>query len=182
MKTVVCIASGPSLTADDCALVKASGHLAIAVNNSYLLAPFADVLYAGDRAWWAQYGKAARAIMGECWTASPDAVERFGIHRFEARDFENSGFQAIELAVLEKKADRVILLGYDMQHTGGKRHWHEDHPGQMENADAVADWPGRFVGLSARFAHVDFVNCTRETALTCFRRMELRDALCKPEN
>lgn len=177
MKTAVCIASGPSLTAGDCDLVKESGHMTIAVNNSYLLAPFADVLYAGDRAWWAQYGKAAKAIMGECWTASHDAAERFGIRRFEARDFENSGFQAIELAVLEKKADRIVLLGYDMQHTGGKRHWHEDHPGQMENADAVTDWPERFAGVRARFAHVDFINCTRETALTCFRRMKLEDAL-----
>jgi hypothetical protein len=109
---VVCIASGPSLTARDCDLVEAAGHSVIAVNNSYLLAPFADVLYAGDRAWWAQYGKAAKTVIAECWTASPDAAERFGVHYFEARDFENSGYQAIELAVLEKKADRVILLGY----------------------------------------------------------------------
>uniref|UniRef100_UPI0033422A79 hypothetical protein n=1 Tax=Castellaniella defragrans TaxID=75697 RepID=UPI0033422A79 len=151
--------------------------MTIVVNNSYLLAPFANALYAGDRAWWAQYGRAARAIMGECWTASRDAAERFGINLFEARDFENSGFQAIELAVLKKKADRVILLGYDMQHTGGRRHWHEDHPAGMENAGAVAEWPARFAGLRPRFAHVDFINCTRETALTCFRRMALEDAL-----
>lgn len=177
MKTIVCIASGPSLTAADCALVKTAGHLTIAVNNSYLLAPFADVLYAGDRAWWAQYGKAAKVIMDECWTASPDAAERFDIHRFEARDFENSGFQAIELAVLEKRADRVILLGYDMQHTDGRRHWHDDHPADMENADAVADWAARFADLRPRFAHVDFINCTRQTALTCFRRTSLEDAL-----
>ncbi|MGB3290939.1 MAG: hypothetical protein WBA83_16830 [Burkholderiaceae bacterium] len=170
------------MTAEDCELVKASGYTTIAVNNSYLLAPFAHVLYAGDRAWWAQYGKAAKAIMGECWTASVDAAERFGINRFEARDFENSGFQAIELAVLEKKATRVILLGYDMQHTGGKRHWHEDHPGGMENANAVASWPERFAGLPSRFTHVDFINCTRETALTCFRRMPLQEALCKQAN
>lgn len=174
---VVCVASGPSLTAVDCAMVALSGHLTIAVNNSYLLAPFADVLYAGDRAWWKQYGRDAKAAISECWTASIDAAERFGLHHFEARDFENSGFQAIELAVLKKAATRVVLLGYDMQHTDGKRHWHQDHPAGMGNADAVEQWPQRFADLPYRFTHVDFINCTRQTALTCFRRLPLEKAL-----
>ena len=177
MRTVVCIASGPSLTAADCDLVRKSGAFAIVVNTSFRMAPWADVLYAGDRQWWNQYGAEARAMMKECWTASIDAAERYDVKYREARDFENSGYQAIELAVLEFGADRVIMLGYDMQHTGGKRHWHEDHPGEMENADRVSDWPARFAELPMRFLEVETVNCSRETALTCFRRMALEEAL-----
>lgn len=177
MRTVVCIASGPSLTAEDCELVRESGLFTIVVNNSWQIAPWANVLYAGDRQWWNQYGHAAKQVMRECWTASADSAERFGINRFEARDWENSGYQSIELAVLRFSATRVILLGYDMQHTGGARHWHQDHPDHMGNADDVMDWPARFIDLRDRFCEVDIVNCTMHTALTCFRRVSLGEAL-----
>ncbi|MGQ6076331.1 hypothetical protein ACUNGR_13575 [Serratia sp. IR-2025] len=53
--TVVCVASGPSLTAADCALVEASGLPAIAVNNSWRLIPACAVIYAADCCWWELY-------------------------------------------------------------------------------------------------------------------------------
>lgn len=180
-RTIVCIASGPSLTAADCALVRASQAFTIVVNTSFRLAPWADVLYAGDREWWHHHGAEALAVCaGARWTASLDATERHGVRHREARDFENSGYQAIELAVLEYGARRVVLLGYDMQHTGGRRHWHADHPAGMPNADEAAQWPARFSELPARFAHVEFVNASRATALTCFRRADLAQALRMP--
>jgi hypothetical protein len=186
MRTVVCIASGPSLTREDCVLVRESGLFTIVVNNSWQMAPWANVLYAGDRQWWSQYGAQAKSVMRECWTASHDSAERFGINRFEAKDWENSGYQAIELAILKFNASKVVLLGYDMQHTGGARHWHSDHPEQMGNADDVEDWPDRFFDLRDKFADVEFVNCTRETALTCFKRESLKSVLendrCKQGN
>lgn len=182
MKTVVCIASGPSLTAQDCELVRLSGLFTIVVNTSYRLAPWADVLYAGDRQWWNAYGREAKETIAQCWTASADSAERFGLHRFEARDWENSGFQAIELAIEHFKAERIVLLGYDMQHTGGARHWHPDHAQEMGNADDVQTWPARFHDLRERFMDVDFVNCTRQTALTCFKRRALENELCVLES
>lgn len=55
-ETVVCIASGPSLTQETCERVRAA-HLAgkcrvIAVNSSCTLAPFADVLFFTDSGWY----------------------------------------------------------------------------------------------------------------------------------
>lgn len=180
MRCIACIASGPSLTALDCEKVRDSGLFTIVVNNTWKLAQWADVLYAGDRSWWNYYGREAKAAMRECWTASHDSAERFGIRRFDAKDFENSGYQAIELAVHVFGAGRVILLGYDMQHTQGRAHWHADHPGDMGNADAVADWPDRFQDLAEKLHAVDIINASRETALTCFRRMELEEVVkCK---
>lgn len=177
MRTVVCIASGPSLTAEDCALVRASGCFAIVVNSSYRLAPWANVLYAGDRQWWNYYGDEVRPMFKDCWTASHDSAQRYDVRHFEARDFENSGYQAVELAIQHYSASQVVLLGYDMQHADGRRHWHADHPEGMENADAVHDWPDRFIELRDKFTDVRIINATRETALTCFERMALLDAL-----
>jgi len=51
--TVACLASGPSLTRADVALVRAQGLPTIVVNTTYQMAPWADVLYACDAKWWA---------------------------------------------------------------------------------------------------------------------------------
>jgi hypothetical protein len=54
-RTAVCIATGPSLSLQQCGLVKAwrerSGCKVIAVNNAYHWAPWADVLYFADVRW-----------------------------------------------------------------------------------------------------------------------------------
>ena len=49
--TVVCIGSGPSLTAEDVDYCRGRAKV-IAINNAYQLAPWSDVLYACDGAWW----------------------------------------------------------------------------------------------------------------------------------
>lgn len=49
-ETVAVIATGPSLTKSDLDLV--SGLKCIAVNDAYLVAPWAKVLYAADERWW----------------------------------------------------------------------------------------------------------------------------------
>ena len=54
-RTVVCIASGPSLTAEDCELVRESGCPVIVTNTTFRLCPWADMLYAFDRPWWNHY-------------------------------------------------------------------------------------------------------------------------------
>lgn len=90
----------------------------------------------------------------------------------------NSGYQAIGLAYAWGAA-RVILLGYDMQRTGGKSHWHGDHKGGLPNlGPALATWPAKFEAIARQWPHV--VNATRETALTCFPRVSLAEALIDP--
>src|SRR5690606_3319410 len=66
-REVVCIASGPSLTADDCEAVKAwraqeEGRGVIVTNTTFRLCPWADVLYALDAAWWKQYLREVRQV------------------------------------------------------------------------------------------------------------------------
>ena len=90
----------------------------------------------------------------------------------------NSGYQAINLA-FHWGIRRMILLGYDMQHTGGKRHWHPNYPAGMDNATPVHAWRERFKPLARDLARagVEVVNATRQTALTAFPRVELEAAL-----
>jgi hypothetical protein len=71
-----------------------------------------------------------------------------------------------------------------MQHTGGMRHWHADYPAglKMDNASPVASWRLRFAALARDLTRegVEVINATRSTALDCFPRMDLEQALCAP--
>lgn len=86
----------------------------------------------------------------------------------------NSGYQAIGLAY-QMGAARIVLLGYDMQHTGGKRHWFGDHPKSLTNADGIENWRHGFKAL-AKHLHddgIEVINASPETALECFKRQPL---------
>ncbi len=149
-----------------------------------------------DRAWWITH---AGNVAGdfELWTSSDHVARTFGLNWVRAepgggvsttpgtiRHGGNSGFQAVSLA-LHFGAARVVLLGYDMQFTDGRTHWHGDHRGTAKNpmgnpiAKRMKDWIGRFEQLAAEAA-VPIVNATRQTALACFPRATIEEALCGP--
>lgn len=162
------------------------------INTTFRAAPWADVLYACDRAWWDRHVDEVRtSFAGECWTQTPDAAKRHGLNLITGRSASglskergvihqggNSGYQAIGLAV-EFGANRIVLLGYDMQPTGGRSHWHGDHPSPLRNTSPFASWIQKFGALSDDLAKsgVEVINATRETALQCFRRLPLESAL-----
>ena len=87
----------------------------------------------------------------------------------------NSGAQAINLAYL-KGATRIILLGFDMQNTGGKTHWFGDHPKELTNGQ-YGSYTSRYTQLAEDLASagVEVINCTRETALTQFKRATIEE-------
>lgn len=70
-------------------------------------------------------------------------------------------------------------MGYDMQHTGGKAHWHGDHPRGLANAQRLDRYVSHFPALAddLRRVGVKVVNCSRETALNCFERADIREVL-----
>lgn len=113
-----------------------------------------------------------------------DYAEKNGILAIEGRDGqglgrdkihfnENSGAQAINLAYLWN-AIRLILLGFDMQNTGGKAHFFGEHPPHLAQAN-YAVYVERFTRLAADLRHegVEVINCSRETALYQFKRATL---------
>lgn len=183
-RTVVCIASGPSLGADDCDLVRASGWPVVVTNTTFRLCPWADVLVAHDEAWWKLYRTEVQAgFPGQKVCCAPGG-RRFGAQWLglqKHKTFRNSGAAAISLAVLAG-AKRVVLLGYDCQHTGARTHWHGDHPAPLGNAGSVARWPQTFrqVAQYAAQQRCEVLNATRATALTSFPRVRLEDVLPVP--
>lgn len=180
-KTVACIASGPSLTAADCELVHQAALPTIVTNTTFRLAPWADVLMGFDGAWWAKHTDELQGWAGRRVSCS-SLASKLGAEQLQTvlgfRGFGNSGTAAIALAVMGQAA-RVVMLGYDCQHTGGKTHWHGDHPAGLGNAKGVKLWPAKFA-KAAEYAATHgckVVNASRETALTCFPRVVLEDEL-----
>lgn len=178
-RAVAIIASGPSLTAEDCAAVERSGLLTIAVNSSWKMARFADAVYAGDACWWDAYGHEVD-MPAEKWTCSRQAAARHGIKHHVAYGGYNSGMRAIQFAV-ERGAARVILLGFDCSIANGL-HWHGAHD-RTQNPDEgkVKKWRGQFraVAALAKLRRCEVINCSRHTELTCFPVRDLESVLAE---
>ena len=91
----------------------------------------------------------------------------------------NSGYQAVNLAVL-LGAKRILLLGYDMKHgPNGEKHWHEDHSANNPPPAQLADWVKIYATMlpDLEKAGVVVVNCTPESALDCFPKAKLEEVL-----
>jgi hypothetical protein len=178
-ETIVCLGTGPSLTAADVAACLGRARV-IAVNDAYRLAPWADVLYAADAKWW-RWQKGASAFTGRKLTIEPqpDAWPGLGVLRNTGtegleldptalRTGYHSGYQAINLAV-HLGAARIVLLGYDMagQHFFGR---HPDGTVPPFQASLRA-YPSLVAPLAA--LGVPVLNATRQTAITIFPRLAL---------
>lgn len=142
----------------------------MAVNTTYRMAPWADALFAMDKQWWDTY---RRDVMVNFRGMRVSNNPNHDTHRVRIPAYGNSGAGAIATAV-HWGAKRVILLGYDCQHTGGMAHWHGDHPKGLGNARMVDKWAEKFAELAETIPpSVDVVNCSRVTALNCWPRGDL---------
>ena len=134
--TVVVVASGPSAKLVDLTLTLGRARV-IAVNRSHELAPWADMLYACDAAWW-------RTVNGmPDWPTLKVSQDKHAVAEFPdikrvvaQRGLEhmvldnpgyilwggNSGTQAINLAA-QTGARKIVLCGFDMTLQNGL-HWH----------------------------------------------------------
>lgn len=195
--TVVCIASGPSLTQGDVDFVRGKARV-IVVNNTYQLAPWADALWATDSKWWRHHADAANfsglkfaiKVPGLQYPADVHVLKNTGIEGLElqahgVRNGKNGGQCAINVAV-HLGASRIVLLGYDCQlGPKGEEHWHGRHPQGLRTGMPIKTWRQSYQSLvqPLRDLKIDVVNCTRRTALTCFRRASLDEVLsCERES
>jgi hypothetical protein len=191
--TVVCIAAGPSLTAADVDLCRGRSRV-IAVNKSVILAPWADAFFAAD---------------GRMWAWEADRLERFAGLKFSLEltapskaagcvllrnrgiwglstdpgaicNGRNSGYGAINLAVL-LGAVRILLLGYDCgPGPDGQTHWHGDHPHGAGPTDLIfRSWRAAYKTLPEPLAAagVTVLNASRQTTIEAFPRVALEAVL-----
>ena len=192
MKTAIVLASGPSLTGEQTAAAKASGHFTMVVNSTYKLMPDADVLYAGDFLWWkVHYPDVKKTFKGKMWTQDSSAASRYpGINRLKATNREglgkqfihingNSGVQALNLAYLWGYT-RIILLGFDMKlGPKGAKHWHPDHPAPMVQNQTFGEWLHKLekVAKDCREVKLQVLNATPDSAMKCFPLVDWKEVL-----
>ena len=183
-ETVLCIAGGPSVTQEivDAARGKCR---TIVVNNSYEIAPWAEVHYFADFHWWTWHKDrpAYQAFPGQRVTIEntgqrlndpaihvlrnagstgisekPDAICTGG----------NSGYQVMNIAFLAG-AKKILLLGYDMRFVNKRAHWHADHPTKTAEA-AYKTYAARYqraVPQLDKFG-VKVLNCSPGSLIQCF--------------
>lgn len=164
------------------------------VNDNYRRLPNADILYAADAKWWNYHIESVRdTFTGALYTQYRDekelsqaeahgikavqGVDKPGLGRGLLHFNGNSGAQAINLAYL-KGAKRILLLGYDMQNTNGEYHWFGKHPQGLANTN-YSSYQQRFTQLAAELEQqgVEVINCSRQTGLHQFKRMNIHEAL-----
>jgi hypothetical protein len=148
---IVCIGGGPSLDAEQIAMVREARCRVIAINDAYLMAPFADVNYFCDAEWYGWHSKGvAKPLLGltaedlrtrfaafegqRCSIEITGETKDSSVHLLRRQSHEgissrpthlctghHSGYQVLNLAILARPA-LVILLGYDAR---------EPRPGQQ---------------------------------------------------
>lgn len=180
----------------------------IAVNDAHRLMPWAEVLYSCDAAWWqhhkgvqhfqgerwsshGSYEGSHKSEHAEVTNNKKPAALEFGLHLVRGKSefgfsFDpgfihfgsNSGFQAINLALLFG-VKRVILVGFNMQvPAGAPRHFFGNHPKPLLNNTTYLEWVPHYRDAARRLPPgIEIINATPNTALTCFPQMELSDAL-----
>lgn len=125
-----------------------------------------------DKSWWRQYIDDVRNS-----NAQLMCCDRVGIPGVQYKDivkFGNSGATAIALAK-RLGYEKIYLYGYDCQYTGGKRHWHDDHPQGLGNADSMPQWRRQFDRLEKHVTGLNIINVSRVSSLTHWPKMELDD-------
>ncbi|MGE3932362.1 MAG: hypothetical protein AB7F67_03880 [Rhodospirillaceae bacterium] len=176
----------------------------LAINDAFLLAPWADALYFCDLRWW--HGVQNRPHLKRPFDAFPGLVVTLDNLQLRDRDprirclanmgwdekaghtglFDrpwgvfhgrNSGYQAIHLAV-HAGARRILLAGYDMRPApDGRANWHRNHetPANPGAYDAVMLPSFPFLAAACAARGVEVINVTPGSALTAFPAGRLED-------
>jgi hypothetical protein len=194
-------ASGPSLTVEVARLARFArwlrGWRIVAVSDAWRRIPQADALYSCDARWW-QSQNGVPAFEGERWSTheggpgscndKSDLPESWRVNLVRgahapgfSRDAsvihygDNSGFQAINLAIL-KGATRIVLVGFDMRRVGGLSHFFGDHPAGLSMPTDYGKYVPAF-RQAAKACSVPIVNATPGSAIDCWPFMPLEEAL-----
>lgn len=210
-KAVVCIASGPSLTQEQVDLVRDARAQdlirVIAVNDNYLIAPFADVLYYADEKWanWHESGirkiwpwvrfSAEEVREAFAWfrgqkctlTLSPPREGLFRLKNMQSDGLSldpfgvatgsNSGHQALNVAALSGGRP-VLLLGYDgARGPNERKHAFGEHKDRTEPKYHKMVAAMRTTAGALRELGVDVLNCSPGSAIDAFPKVPLKAAL-----
>lgn len=191
-QSIVLVASGPSAASVNLNEAKGRARI-IAINESWKLCPWADILFAGDYKWW-EANEGCLTFPGMKVSIDRRACEtqQWGINRLRGNRADNriiidlgvvggchSGFSALNLAV-QLFPSRILLVGYDMTVEAGV-HWHGPHRDGLKNPDAsrVEKWRRGVDGAAGfiRERGIEVINCSPLSALRRYPKMAFSEAL-----
>lgn len=184
------VASGPSAAEAELAPYRGLVR-AIAINESWRLAPWADVLYAGDASWW-RHSRGCPDFQGLKVTVDKGAAHDWGLRQVECKMAGdrietraglvgwggNSGFGALNLA-MQLGTRQIALIGYDLTLAAGL-HWHGPHVNLKNPREAqILRWRRAVDGIApvAEALGVTIINCSPVSMLEAFPKMPLAEAL-----
>jgi hypothetical protein len=194
-EAAVLFATGPSLNKKDIELVKEYHEKglvrAFGCNDSYRVVNYLDVLYACDGQWWDHhYDKVKEMCSADLWTQELRVKKKHKEINYIPGKFDkklslnpniihfgaNSGFQLLNVAYL-MGIRKFILLGYNMGAGGGPAHFFGHHPKGVKKGPSP--WP-RFIQAFNSVQNdiaKNIINCTEPSALECYKKMKLEEAL-----
>lgn len=194
-ETIILVGAGPSASSIPLNLAIEKAKF-IAVNNSWKLCPWADVLYACDYRWWwrtrdwkegfkgLKVSIDARACNEGDWNINrllcAKTDDRIELKRLGTVGWgSNGGFNAFNFAAQLAPA-KIILVGFDMNVTNGL-HWHGPHPQGLGNPrdGQLERWRRSFDNAAQPVAQlgIEVINCSQTSSLQNYPKMSFEEAL-----
>jgi hypothetical protein len=196
---VAIVAAGPS--AKHVGVEKLKGRInVIAINESFQLCPWADILYSCDKDWWGtRHGEVKKKFSGLRLGFQPctEGVKAIDIVKTNKKHDDiyshslhfdepgllgsggNSGFQMINMSA-QFGVTAIALVGFDMQMSQGV-HWHGLHNVPMRNPDTIqlSQWARRLDAVAGELYRqgIDVVNCSKLSALNAYPKLTIDEAL-----
>lgn len=174
---VFILGSGPSLTKEDAWAV--SGFFTIAVNSTWKLAPWCDVLFAGDLRWWKSYGDEVD-IPAMRVSNAKSAEHQYRAPPMKRSDAAVAGHNSGQLAIIwaiQKGAKEIYLLGFDCSIKNGIHHHGEHDKTPNPNQTRCNNWKDQFARINKHYPEANIYNCSRHTELDAFPKITLEAAL-----
>lgn len=186
----VILGTGPSLS-DALPLLNRDKAMLFGVNNVFRdIQP--HVWIACDPKWHEIYSPVSGDF--DKWHWDVDICKKHGYQHIEGRWGDglstdpayihyghSSGYQALGLAV-HYGAKTVLLVGYDMHYDAEKRHYFDDlsndageYPQGLRKYSNFKGLIGCYETIAAQKDRPEIINCTPESAMTCFPMGNLSD-------
>lgn len=188
------VASGSSAKRENVEHLRGKCRVVV-INNSFLLVPWADAIYAADGKWWATFKGvphfdgmkiatdevvATRYRLKLVKLVRQDDVNRHRISMVSGvlGRGGNSAFQALNW-MIQCGARRIIGIGLDFC----GEHWHGRHPDGMKNPReaTLREWATILDGQAELLESlgVEFVNTSAISILTEYPKMDIETALSR---
>lgn len=176
-ETAFILGGGPSLKGFDFERVRGQGRV-IAVNNAFIKAPWADMLYFADVRWWRWNKDRLHQFPGPIYSRlAGKRNHNFGrvVHLERAKTPLSddptaigghcSGSNALNIAYL-MGATTIILLGFD----GRPGNWHDEHQSTVDPARYDTHFRPALENMAPVLERrgVRVINANPESAIRCF--------------